>query len=188
MLIEIEILASLLDYLAVPDLIRFARVSKRMREMVYDDTRWVQRLKLMECWDEREARRRAETSLGDASTVVTAHEAKRTGLGVHGTPGAKSINAAGPTAEPARKRGISHGGYAGDGFDTVALSPSGSGGVPVSRLLEPAARLAIFSRVRSVRGGSRNEYGKVHGALSSFYMDAAGSKNPTDAIVFRTYR
>lgn len=188
MLTEIEILALLLDYLAVPDLIRFARVSKRMREMVYDDTRWVQRLKLMDCWDEREARRRAETSLGDASTVVPAHEAKRTGIGVHGTTDAKSINAAWPSAEPARKRGISHGGYAGDGFDVVALSPTGSGDVPVSQLQEPAARLIVFSRVRSVRGGSRHEYGKVHGALSSFYMDAASSKSHTDAIVFRTYR
>uniref|UniRef100_L7J0X7 F-box protein pof6 n=1 Tax=Pyricularia oryzae (strain P131) TaxID=1143193 RepID=L7J0X7_PYRO1 len=50
--------ASILDYLPVSDLMRFACVSRRMQEMVYDDTRWVARLKSMGCWDEAEARRR----------------------------------------------------------------------------------------------------------------------------------
>ncbi|KUI56797.1 F-box protein pof6 [Cytospora mali] len=35
-----EILVTILDYLPVSDLMRFARTSSRMREMVYDDTRW----------------------------------------------------------------------------------------------------------------------------------------------------
>jgi recyclin-1 len=44
----------------VADQMRFARTSRRMREMVYDDTRWVARLRAMGCWDEAEARRRFE--------------------------------------------------------------------------------------------------------------------------------
>ncbi|KAK2073742.1 hypothetical protein P8C59_007994 [Phyllachora maydis] len=58
-----EIMAAILDYLPVPDLLRFARTSHRMREMVYDDTRWVTRLKSMGCWDEAEARRRFDEAM-----------------------------------------------------------------------------------------------------------------------------
>ena len=58
-----EILVSVLDYLPVPDLMRFARVSRRMQEMVYDDTRWVARLKSLGVWDEAEARRRFDEAV-----------------------------------------------------------------------------------------------------------------------------
>ena len=69
-------MARIVDYLAVPDLIRFARVSRRMQEMVYDDTRWVQRLRRMDCWNEVEARKRAE-SLRRVAHNVTTPTAKR---------------------------------------------------------------------------------------------------------------
>ncbi|SPQ21139.1 4ce2aee9-f633-4cda-a6bb-fda4632c6246 [Thermothielavioides terrestris] len=58
-----EILAAILDYLPVADQMRVARVSRRMREMVYDDSRWVARLRSMGCWDEAEARRRFEEAV-----------------------------------------------------------------------------------------------------------------------------
>lgn len=58
-----EILVTILDYLPVSDLLRVARASSRMREMVYDDTRWVARLKSMGLWNEAEARRRFEEAL-----------------------------------------------------------------------------------------------------------------------------
>ncbi|KAL2025052.1 hypothetical protein VTK56DRAFT_54 [Thermocarpiscus australiensis] len=58
-----EILAAILDYLPVADQMRFARTSRRMREMVYDDARWVARLRSMGCWDEAEARRQFEEAM-----------------------------------------------------------------------------------------------------------------------------
>lgn len=58
-----EIIVTILDYLPVSDLIRFARTSSRMREMVYDDTRWVARLKSMGLWNEVEARRRFDEAM-----------------------------------------------------------------------------------------------------------------------------
>src|SRR5580692_2049310 len=58
-----EIISTILDYLSVPDLLRFAQTSKRMQEMVYDDTRWVQRLRSMGCWNEVEARARFEEAM-----------------------------------------------------------------------------------------------------------------------------
>ncbi|KAL2256585.1 hypothetical protein VTK26DRAFT_1442 [Humicola hyalothermophila] len=42
---------------------RFARASRRMREMVYEDARWVARLRAMGCWNEAEARRRWEEAV-----------------------------------------------------------------------------------------------------------------------------
>lgn len=58
-----EIIVTILDYLPVSDLMRFARTSSRMREMVYDDTRWVARLKSMGMWNEVEARRRFDEAM-----------------------------------------------------------------------------------------------------------------------------
>src|ERR1700712_4743123 len=58
-----EIISTILDYLPVPDLLSFARTSKRMLEMVYDDSRWVQRLNVMGVWNEGEARKRFEDAI-----------------------------------------------------------------------------------------------------------------------------
>ena len=60
-----------------------------MREMVYDDTRWVPRLQLMGCWNETEARQRAEAARRKRSeTLQNLHQeqARRVGIGVNGTP------------------------------------------------------------------------------------------------------
>ena len=194
-LTEIEILATLLDYLAVPDLLRFARVSKRMREMVYDDTRWVQRLRLMECWDEQEARRRAESALQIATGVVPAEISKRTSISVDGAPptidGVKLHGRSGAINHDIGWQGAEMAGRSrgsGDGFDAITLSPTGPGQTVATRTIDPAARLTVFSRVRSIRGSARHEYGKVHGALAFFYTDAVDSRSHTDATVFRSYR
>ena len=58
-----EIIATILDYLPIPDLLSFARTSKRMQEMVYEDSRWVRRLKSMGVWNDGEARKRFEDAL-----------------------------------------------------------------------------------------------------------------------------
>ena len=57
-------MSSILDYLPSVDLIRAARASKLLREMAYDDSRWVQRLKRIGCWDEAEARKNVEEKFG----------------------------------------------------------------------------------------------------------------------------
>ena len=51
--------------------------------MVYDDTRWVARLKSMGCWDEAEARQRFEDAMKrkrEAAERANANAAKRTTL------------------------------------------------------------------------------------------------------------
>lgn len=45
----LEILEQILASLSVQDLLRWARVSKRLRKLIYDDARWLARLKAMDC-------------------------------------------------------------------------------------------------------------------------------------------
>lgn len=62
-------MSQVLDYVDAEDLIRVAQTSKRMREMVYEDARWVMKLKRMGCWNEEEARKHAETQLSATSPI-----------------------------------------------------------------------------------------------------------------------
>lgn len=90
--------------------------------MVYDDTRWVQRLQLIGCWSESEARKRAEAARRKRSETLQSfqqEEPKKVGIGVNGTahevngveqPGRSSVTlfdaayevqaASGPNGEP----------------------------------------------------------------------------------------
>ncbi len=197
----LEILSTILDFLPVPDLIRFARVSKRMKEMVYDDTRWVQRLQLMGCWDEGAARKRAEAARRERSEsqkILYEEEAKRAGIGVNGTvPGSDGPNERSRGASvtlfdamlEAGKRPSAVPDNVTDGFDAIVLSSGRPGDAnPPYNPMDNALKLKIFSQSRSVRGFGREEYGKVHGALAPLYNDALRSRTHTDAFVFRTYR
>lgn len=62
----------------------FARTSKRMQEMVYDDTRWVQRLKSMGCWNDVEAKQRFEEAMRRKTEAQRLEEAQRTGVAQQG--------------------------------------------------------------------------------------------------------
>lgn len=166
--------------------------------MVYDDTRWVQRLQLMNCWNESEARRRTEAARQKPSGAVPSPEHKRVGIGVNaangmvnGTerPTRRSTTLFDATEDQTLKKSKSHTGRSGDGFNDTVLSPT-SPQVPLSpyHSSDPGSALTVFSRIRSIRGSARQEYGKVYGALAPFYDNAVLSKSHTDAMVFRTYR
>lgn len=189
----LEILSKILDFLPVPDLIRIARVSKRMREMVYDDTRWVQRLQLMGCWDEQEARSKIEPlkiNIHDTDSSLHEENNKKTGIGtnersdVHG--GARHAGGQTTTLFDAiairRNQQASHD----DGFEAVPMESTGYENV--SSLYNPADGLNIFSHIHSTRGHARQEFAKIYRTLALFYADAVGCKNHTDAIIFRSYR
>lgn len=198
-------MSTVLDYLPVPDLVRCAQVSKRLKEMVYDDTRWVQRLRLMGCWNDLEARRRVESLVNTKSegqSLVQGDQLRRNGIGIHRKPGAEdggkmspsktstTIFDAGWKQEEANQ--VYHAGpdlrldKLDDGFAAIALSPRTHDSSHEAQESGPA--LEIFERVRSIRGHARQEYGKIHGALAPLYVDAVACKSPTDARVFRTYR
>ncbi|OTB05827.1 hypothetical protein M426DRAFT_56281 [Hypoxylon sp. CI-4A] len=182
-----EIIASILNYLPVPDLLRFARTSSRMREMVYDDTRWVARLKSMGCWNELEARRRFEEAI----------KRKRDAAGranANGGPNPNATRQASTTIfdaaleEERRKAQEDKASQLQeskiDGFETTSLNPPQS----KSPYEDPDALLNVLKTVKSIRGHAREEYGKVYGALAPFYLDLSRARSHTEPIVFKVFR
>ncbi|KAI1758891.1 exocyst complex component Sec10-like protein [Hypoxylon sp. FL1150] len=183
-----EILVSILDYLPIPDLLRFARTSWRMREMVYDDTRWVARLKSMGCWNELEARRRFEEAVKRKREAASRPIAN----GGPAQPAGRQVSTTifdAAVEEEARRRAQAEKAPQPqepriDGFETMSLNPSQS----KSPYEDPTALLGVLKHVRSIRGHAREEYGKVYGALAPFYFDLARAKTHTEPIVFRVFR
>jgi recyclin-1 len=196
-----EIISTILDYLPIPDLMSFARTSKRMLEMAYEDSRWVQRLKVMGVWNDGEARKRFEDALKakrEMMRIRHEEEAKRLGIGVNGNAGVRKTSTtlfdAGVEAEM-QKKSIDTASKAArtsvDGFETLTLSsPSRTTQPSISRapMLDPEALLNVFSGVRSIRGSARQEYGKIYAALAPFYFDLARSRSHMDPVIFRVYR
>ncbi|UKZ83604.1 hypothetical protein TrVFT333_011413 [Trichoderma virens FT-333] len=173
-----EIMVTILNYLPVADQMRCARVSHRLREMVYDDTRWVSRLKSMGCWDEREARQRFEESVRRRreAAAAAAAAANQSNDGKKSAVASSTIFDA-TVEQQRRQRPISE---LRDGFETMTIGTSD----PAE---DPAAYLDVFKRVKSVRGGARQEYGKIYKALAPFYFDLVKAKSHTDPIVFKAF-
>ena len=208
----LEIIVAIIDYLPVPDQLRFARASRRMREMVYDDTRWVTRLKSMGCWNEAEARRRfdeamkrrqegAQRTTNTTATTTTGTAAQVVGGGTMPgapnrqsqriVPGRTTLFDAAVEEEKMQRQ-------AADGFEVLASGGSelptrqreGPGGGSSSRdpYQDPEALLEVIRNVRSIRGRARQEYGKIYGALAPFYLDLARATSHADPIVFKVFR
>lgn len=203
-LLPAELLATILDYLPVADLVRFARVSHRLQEMVYDDTRWTQKLKAMGAWNEAEARQRVEDAMkrkteaqlakqNDAGTRTNQHGS------VHGAGrrhnGSVTLFDAGVEEEKVRRSLESpqtpqqkKRATLADGFDELTVSGSPTSPTKGSSHIDAHFALQVFKRVRSIRGYARQEFGKIYGALGPLYFDIAQSKGHSDALIFRTYR
>ena len=189
----------ILDYISATDLIRCARVSKRLREMVYDDTRWVRKLQAMSCWDETAARARGNAtrpkkpSPHQGPTTRDTHEvnsiSRNESAGRNPSPstsrseeGAKLQSLS--TESPSRRDQTEMI----DGFDYISLSPTIADQTSPTRLVDNESLLQVLNHVRSIRGAARGEYGRVYAALRPYYIDAIKSKHPSNAKVFRVYR
>ncbi|KAF2098763.1 secretion pathway protein Sls2/Rcy1 [Rhizodiscina lignyota] len=207
-----ELIELVLDYLPMQELMRFACTSKRMREMVYDDSRWVKRLQSMGVWDEAEARKRAEEMMrrmgrgpgppaaaaAAANGSVVASLSSASGVSGRGG-GITTLFDAGFEEERerqrasvekerqvklarARKESLS------SGFENITMGTNGTPSAPQPAYRDPMVALKVLSKVRSLRGAARQEYGKVYGALAPFYFDMARSTSHTDPVLFQTYR
>ncbi|KAI2641843.1 exocyst complex component Sec10-like protein [Hypomontagnella submonticulosa] len=182
-----EIMVSILNYLPIPDLLRFARTSSRMREMVYDDTRWVARLKSMGCWNELEARRRFEEAMKRKREAANRTNANGAANAIAGKQTSTTIFDAALEDERRKIQEEKASQFQGsrlDGFETLSINPT----QPKSPYEDPAALLDVLKNVRSIRGHARQEYGKVYGALAPFYLDLARAKSHTEPIVFTVFR
>ncbi|KAG4425954.1 hypothetical protein IFR04_000898 [Cadophora malorum] len=196
-----EIISTILDYLPIPDLMSFARTSKRMLEMVYEDSRWVQRLQVMGVWNEGEARKRFEEALKRKREIMrirAEEESKRTGIGVNGNGAMRKTSTTlfdAGVEEERQRRSVEVASKAPrtsiDGFETLTLSsttqPTNTSAARAA-MLDPEALLNIFSGVKSIRGSARQEYARIYAALAPFYYDLARSRSHMDPVIFRVYR
>ncbi|KAG0138407.1 exocyst complex component Sec10-domain-containing protein [Tuber indicum] len=213
---RLEIISTILEYLPVQDLCRFARVSKQLQEMVYDDSRWVHKLKLMGVWNETEARRRFEDAMRRRRTIQAAKAEERKAL----QNGAKTPNLGLATGPPApgvsrtstlfdageeedrvqaqreaclRRAGLDAkrrtvAGTITEGVDLMNLAPLTPIGAPRLSIVDPGSLLKVLPSIKSVRGFARHEFGRIYTALGPLYFDLAKAKTHTDPVVFRIYR
>ncbi|KAF2156990.1 hypothetical protein K461DRAFT_298972 [Myriangium duriaei CBS 260.36] len=182
-----ELISVILDYLPPDSLIRCAQVSRKLKETVYDNSRWINKLRAIGVWDENEARQRQENALHRRPTDAGA----RIGGGPNGSITAGGghtatlfdIDAGGQTRNRAnshRKRPSLS-----DGFDDMTLaSPTGTAMQPSTH---HTRAISVIRDSRSMHGQARQSYGKIHAALNPFYVDITRPEYSTDPMVFRVF-
>lgn len=180
--------------------------------MVYDDARWVARLKRMGVWDDVEARKSVESAA--AGAAAGGEEMVKSLVNVDTVNGkgrpATTVIGAGSTPWPANGVVTAHRkstlntsmgrkGQSADGFDEVTLmgpaastqlgfkvhSPEGPR-LP-NGLYDPSKALTVLEYVQSIRGQARQEYGKVYKCLGSFYNDIVEAESPMHCRLFKVY-
>lgn len=173
-----------------------------MQEMVYDDTRWIQRLKSMGCWNDVEAKQRFEEAMRRKLEAERTAEAQRTGvpllgsgagLGIAGVEQPRGSMTLFDADEDIQRQSLEQKGRGRSstldkGFNDMTLTPTFTAASARSPMIDAQAALRVISGVRSIRGRARQEYGKVYGALAPYYFDLARSRSHADPVLFRTYR
>ncbi len=164
--------------------------------MVYDDTRWVQRLRRMDCWNELEARKRVESSRADAYNATAATGRRKStnpSIAINGLdrppPSPKLVDTSQQTVNgtpKGRRRTLSkNASVPSDGFHPAFVtSPPGS--KPATGGKEDSS-FSVLQQVRSIRGQGRQEFGKVFKVLAPYYNDAVVSEHPMACLVFNSY-
>lgn len=192
-----EIIASILDHLAIPDLLCFGRASKRMLEMVYEDSRWVRRLRAMGVWDEVAARKRWSASLDDTKTTTMAvgrgdatwdMGRPRSGGDGNGQGTASSTLFDASLEEQEEVSRLKLGMNSAMETLTISTGYSLPARAPRAPMQDPEKVLDVLQDVRSIRGAARQEFGKIYGALAPFYLDLARAGACREALMFRIFQ
>jgi len=158
-----------------------------MQEMVYDESRWIHRLRAMGVWNDAEAQDSKriggmdqERRIGSSANGTFGHRRQSTTLFDAGVEEERHKTSLGQP-KPQPKRGSIM-----DGFDDLTVSGNPSRNRAGS--IDSTLALAVLRKARSVRGHARREYGKIHGILNPFYIDATKSNSSTEPLVFRIYK
>ncbi|KKY22278.1 putative secretion pathway protein sls2 rcy1 [Phaeomoniella chlamydospora] len=186
--LPLELIAQIVDYLEIPDMLRFARVNRRMCDMVYEESRWIARLKRMGVWDDAVSRRQdVQTSI---PVTPQRRWSKSTGQGppVHGHSEPMQESDTGGGFHHTEGRGVSLGLISPlkddqDGFHSAPLSAPSVPGHDT----EDETIFRVLYNVQSIRGKARQEFGKVYCALSPYYNDISRQMQPMNALVFKTF-
>ena len=190
-----EILSTIFDLLPVPDLARVAQCSRRMKEMIYEESRWIHKLRQIGCWNEAEARLHGDfenTQQPDAQNGLPNH-LPRPFLDENGTKATDSRNKSMTTAHLDASPPLEDDKPKLSGPKSVQperhdRANSKAQSHPSYQSDDSPSALNIVARSRSTRGKARLDYSKIHVALAPFYNDAIRSKQHTNAKVFRHYR
>lgn len=175
--LPVELISQIVDHLNAADMISFARVSRKMHEMVYEDARWVQRLKKMGAWNDIEARRTG----GGRMSVSQPRRKSTIDRSLVNGKGRPEIHINGQVTSP-RKPAQSR---AFDGFDTISFADVSS--LPQNGVNDKEVALSVLQDVKSIRGQARQEYGKIHKSLNPFYMDALQATSHERTLIFSRY-
>lgn len=167
-----EIIGSILDHLSVPDLCRSAQVSLLFKDLVYDESRWVAKLKSMGVWSDAAARQHAENELFLRMQKINGRKPIQ-----QNSPDMN--HAATPIDVPATPQRSDR------RAKLISLTP----GSMQARTDDTESNVIhVLQNVKSIRGRARQEFAKVWGALSPLYEDIATAKAPSDPVIFRRFR
>lgn len=179
-----ELISAILDLLPVPDLMSFAQTSKRMMEMVYEDSRWVQRLKAVGVWNEGEARMRIEESRIPDLEVINNRDLNYVGI---------TRNTLLNTEIEAEQLGTTSSKYTRNNslhtFQALTKSnnPSEFWSLVNDINSDPEVPLNILHHVKSIRGFARYEFAKIYAALAPYYHELTRSYSHNDLVIYQTY-
>lgn len=187
MFLPIELLEQIVDYMSVQTQLRFARTSHAMRDMIYDDTRWVTKLKVMGSWNEEEARRAVEEEITlRREAIQRAKEEAILGRTVSNSSTTLfdanierkriEVNATGDLLDFQTDNSESFG-----EFQSVTAGPG-------ERAVDTVSPLNVLNSVISRRGQARSEFGRIYATLAPLYIDLANSNSLDEATAFRHRR
>ncbi|KAF3940171.1 Recyclin-1 [Dactylella cylindrospora] len=210
--LPVEIIATILDYAPISTLLRCACASRKFKEMVYDDTRWVNKLVAMGVWNEFEARKRFEDALRrkrmmQQMKIAEEEKRKRAAAGL-GEGAGKEITMGATLFDVEEQQGkvsadtsseLDNMSKLAQQVDLMNLSQPQEQQQGSMALLQKKEEeligvdisdptLTVISNVRSARGFARQEYGRVYSALWPYYIDLVSARSHADPVVFRRYR
>jgi recyclin-1 len=190
--LPVELLERIVEYMPVQTQLRFARTSRPMRDMVYDDARWVAKLQAMGVWDEDDARRAAEEEMAlRREALQRAGQEAVLGRTVTSTSATTTIFDVNIETKKLGLFPTTPVKVTGDLLDLQLDSPEAFGEFqsvavgPEDNTADSASPLDIFSTVVSRRGLARSEFGRIYAILAPLYIDLTNANSMDDAKTFR---
>jgi recyclin-1 len=192
MSLPIELLEQIVDYLPVQSQLTFARTSRAMRDMIYDDSRWVSKLKAMGAWNEEEARRAAEEEI-TRRREATQRARQEAVLGRTVTNGTNTtIFDASVESKKIPAIPVTPVKNTDDLLDFSFDSPEAFGDFQsvstdtlIEKPMDSAAPLRALESVVSRRGEARQEFGKAYEVLAPLYINLTNSNSLEQSVAFR---
>ncbi|CCG85182.1 putative Secretion pathway protein Sls2/Rcy1 [Taphrina deformans PYCC 5710] len=168
-----DLIAAILDYLPVPDLLCAAQVCLLFKDLVYDDRRWIAKLKSIGCWSDEAARQHHEDELFRRQQKINGKKPIK-------TKEAPEVAALAEARVDDKAKPIGN-------LDADLLNFTPKREKFTSNGADEGILNALAS-VRSIRGRARVEFAKLWIALYPLYEDVATAAKPGDPILFRRFR